>query len=409
MAAIIFKCPNCGGELMFDPATQSYRCEYCNSGFSQEELERMQPIRGEEAFEHSQAEADGAQTEYNGEFCGEKQPGGAYQEEEEQNSEEQNPGEQNVEEQNPEKQNAEEQNTGQQNTAERGSAVVYTCPSCGAQIVTDETTAAAFCYYCHNPVVLSGQLSGEYLPDRIIPFSIDKEAARQQFLEYIGHKKFVPRAFFDQGQLEKLSGIYYPYWMYGCSIQGSIGGEATRVRVWRAGDEEYTETSIYHVERDGQVKLENMTKKALKDSDRALVEGVLPFRMRETKKFSLGYLSGFFAQRRDVEKQSLEEELWQDARQYSKNILRDTIEGYSTVNLRENQMEIREEKWQYLLLPVWVLTYAGKNGQRYYYAMNGQTGNICGKLPVDYRKLGIFSGMIGMVMFLLCLMGGYLI
>ena len=33
-----------------------------------------------------------------------------------------------------------------------GSAAVYTCPSCGAEIVTDETTAATFCYYCHNPV-----------------------------------------------------------------------------------------------------------------------------------------------------------------------------------------------------------------------------------------------------------------
>ena len=32
-----------------------------------------------------------------------------------------------------------------------GSTMVYSCPSCGGEVVTEETTAAAFCYYCHNP------------------------------------------------------------------------------------------------------------------------------------------------------------------------------------------------------------------------------------------------------------------
>ena len=52
------------------------------------------------------------------------------------------------------------------------SAVVYTCLSCGAEIVTDETTAATFCYYCHNPVVLGGRLEGDFLPDKVIPCSV---------------------------------------------------------------------------------------------------------------------------------------------------------------------------------------------------------------------------------------------
>lgn len=357
MAAIIFKCPNCGGELMFDPSTQQYKCEYCGSDFSQEDLEHMEHVWGEEVFD------EGGMGGY---------PGG-------------------------------------EDTKESSTAVVYTCPSCGAQIITDETTAALFCYYCHNPVVLSGQLSGEYLPDRIIPFAIDKDAAMKQFLEYIWRRKFVPAAFFDQAQLEKFSGIYYPYWIYGCRMEGRIDGEATKVRVWSTGDTEYTETSVFHVERDGRVSLENMTKNALRESDKALVEGVLPFRLNEMKPFSMGYLSGFFAQRRDVEKQGAETQFHQDAEKYAKNILRDTIRGYSTVNVREDRMELRDEKWQYLLLPVWVLTYAGKNGRRYYYAMNGQTGTICGKLPVDYRKLGIFSGLIGILVFVLCLIGGQLI
>lgn len=42
MAVVSFKCPNCGGELVFDPNTQSYSCPYCNSEFSQEQIDTMQ-------------------------------------------------------------------------------------------------------------------------------------------------------------------------------------------------------------------------------------------------------------------------------------------------------------------------------------------------------------------------------
>lgn len=39
MAVVSFKCPNCDGELIFDPEQQNYKCEYCASKFTQEELD----------------------------------------------------------------------------------------------------------------------------------------------------------------------------------------------------------------------------------------------------------------------------------------------------------------------------------------------------------------------------------
>ena len=98
MEVVSFKCPNCGGELVFDPNTQNYSCPYCNSEFSQEQIDTMQ--KGKQPSQESEA-ADSAK--------------GQEQEE----------------------------------------AVVYVCPNCGAEIVTDPTTAATECYYCQSPVVLS--------------------------------------------------------------------------------------------------------------------------------------------------------------------------------------------------------------------------------------------------------------
>ena len=96
--------------------------------------------------------------------------------------------------------------------------MVYSCPSCGAEIVAEETTAATSCYYCHNPVVLSGKLDGAYEPDSVIPFEVDQKTARERFKEWIGKKRYVPGDFYSPEQMKRLEGIYYPYWTFGLSL-----------------------------------------------------------------------------------------------------------------------------------------------------------------------------------------------
>ena len=172
MSTISIKCPNCGGELIFDPKSQKYKCEYCGSDFALDEIETEESGTRETS---DSAETAGFET--------------AAESFEKTASDD------------PEAE------------AQESSAVVYTCPSCGAQIVTDQTTAATFCYYCHNPVLLSEQLTGDFHPDQIIPFEIDRKQAEQHFLDFVHKKKFVPNAFFQKNQIEKLTGIYYPYWV----------------------------------------------------------------------------------------------------------------------------------------------------------------------------------------------------
>lgn len=351
MSAISYKCPNCGGELTFDPKTQKFSCQYCVSYFTEQELLQANPPEQED----SQAEEEG------------------------------------------------------QKGKEEGRAVAYSCPSCGAEIITDETTAATFCYYCHNPVVLQGRVSGRYLPDRVLPFQIDQKKARQSFLDYVQKKKFVPRAFFNKEQIEKLTGVYFPYWVCDSRARGSMSARATKVRVWRVGDLEYTETKFYQVERRGSLEFPGITQNALKKANRQLVEGVQPFPMEQCKPFSMGYLSGFQAQKRDQEQEEFQDGILHDVQEYSRGMLRDSIKGYATVKPEQTDIRMEEMNWQYALLPVWTVTYQGKNGQIYYYAMNGITGKVCGKLPVDYKRVGMLFLCVFVPVLLLGLLGGYLI
>ena len=39
MALVSYKCPNCGGSVVFDPKKQKFCCEFCMSEFTKEEME----------------------------------------------------------------------------------------------------------------------------------------------------------------------------------------------------------------------------------------------------------------------------------------------------------------------------------------------------------------------------------
>ena len=343
MALVSYKCPNCGGSVVFDPKKQKFCCEFCMSEFTKEEMEAA-ALKSTETS-GTQEESSAADT-------------------------------------------AQNNNAGSTNQNE--DALVYICPSCGAEVVTDATTAATFCYYCHNPVVLSGKLSGEFLPDYVIPFAMDKKKATGIFLDWIKKKKYIPDDFFSKDQIEKFSGVYFPYLMYSCRVDGRIQAEGEKNRTWVTGNIRYTEHKKYRMERAGQLDVKNVTRNALKKNNSALVEGVLPFDMEKLQPFDMGYLSGFQAEKRDMEKESLTPEVESEVKQYTVEQLKADVMGqYSAVRVDQSDTNIRDARWHYALLPVWILTYRDKAGkdELYYFAMSGQTGKICGKLPVAKGKL----------------------
>ena len=333
MSTISIKCPNCGGELIFDPKSQKYKCEYCGSDFALDEI-GTEDTKTQETLDSAQTAGAGSDSE-----------------------------------------SFEETASGDSEGADQTtSAVVYTCPSCGAQIVTDQTTAATFCYYCHNPVLLSEQLTGEFHPD----------------------------------QIEKLTGIYFPYWVYDAEVDGALSAEGSKIRVWVAGDEEITETKIFRMEREGRISLNEITKHALKKSDQVLAEGVLPYDFSKAEPFHMGYLSGFYAEKRDIEYRELQDEVQNEVEGYTRDMLEDTIQGYTGVHILSDHIRMVDEHWSYTLLPVWTVTYKGPNGKIYYYSMNGQNGKTFGELPIDRKKVLSIGILIGAIVFVIMLIVGYL-
>lgn len=262
----------------------------------------------------------------------------------------------------------------------------YHCQACGAEVVTDDTTAATRCYYCHNPVVLSDRLQGEFRPEAVLPFKLTREQAMEKFKQFIAGKKYVDRRFFSDEQLECFNGVYYPYWLGDIDAQGSFEGQGTRVSTRTTSQYIETTTRNFHVEREGRLSFRNMVRKALSKADRQLSDGIHPYDLNEMKPFSMSYLSGFLAEKRDIEETGVRNEMLEEAKGYAPSMMKkgasfDSLNGKTT-------FKPTGVKMRYVLLPAWVLTYkSGSPDAVYYYMMNGQTGEVCGKLPIDKGRL----------------------
>ena len=134
----------------------------------------------------------------------------------------------------------------------------YSCPSCGADLICDENTAATSCPYCGNPTVVPGQFSGELRPDLIIPFKISKEDAVKALKDYYKGKFFLPKSFTEANHIQEIKGIYVPFWMFDGKAEGNAYYEAGQSRTVRSENSEVTETKYYDVYRAGNVTFEKV-------------------------------------------------------------------------------------------------------------------------------------------------------
>lgn len=353
MAVITYKCPNCGGALEFNADTQNWKCEFCLSDFNNEEIKTFRD-------------------------------------------------EQNL------KDDFLEQQVAEEDTEFAEKARVYSCANCGAEIVTDETTAATFCYYCHSPAIIPKQLSGEYRPAKVIPFKFKKEAAREIFIKWCKKKPLLSRQFISSSQLELLSGIYIPFWLFDCDTRGKIIAEGKKVRTWVSGNKRYTETKYYDLIRTATASFNGIPADGSKKADDHLMELLEPYNYREMEDFSMSYLSGYLAEKYDVDKKDVFGRISDRINKYANTLLRNTIYDYSSVTVKNSNIDIYNSKATYVLLPVWIFTYNYK-GKTYIFAMNGQTGKIAGSLPLSKARMAAWFGIISGITFAILSIGGMLL
>ncbi len=341
MAALTeYKCPCCGGAIEFNSNTQNMKCPYCDTEF---EIEAIK--------EYCEASNDvGDDLSWN-------TPDSEW------------------------------------SAGEQDGMKIYTCKSCGGQIVADENTAASACPYCDNPIVMTGQFDGGLKPDLIIPFKIDKNGAKSALEKYLKGKFLLPKSFSNENRIEEIKGVYVPFWLYDCDADAYIRYRATKVRTWKAGDYLYTETSHFLIVRNGGISFEKVPVDGSTKMPDELSEAIEPYNYGDCTKFETAYLAGYMADKYDVDAEASEKRANERIRKSTQEEFRNTVIGYDTVIPEAANIRLKSGKIRYALMPVWMLNTKYK-GEMYSFSMNGQTGKFVGNLPTDKGKFwGLFAGV----------------
>ncbi len=329
-----YKCPCCTAGLRFGPDSQKLKCEYCENEF---ELDAVKAFNEEDASSVKE------------EYEVEAQPDDGWSE------------------------------------AEQENMHLFTCPSCGGEIITDITTAATFCPYCDNPTVLPGRLSGGLKPDAIIPFKTSKEDAKNAFLHLCKGKPLLPSIFLSSQQVEKITGVYVPFWLYDCG--GSFAGsyKATRVHHWSDSHYNYTRTEHFLLRREAEAEFAGIPMDGSSKMEDTFMESIEPFDYSQLENFDTAYLTGYLADKYDVEVSAGHDRVRQRVNASMEGQIQSSILGYSTAIPTQRSVSIHRSKERYVLLPVWILN-TRYQGKLYTFAMNGQTGKMTGKFPVCPKK-----------------------
>lgn len=341
MAVHEYKCPCCGGAIAFDSATQKMKCPFCDTEFDVESLKGYDADLNDEGTDKLEWDTK-AGTQW-----------------------------------------TEDEETGLR---------TYICKSCGGAIVGDANTAATECPFCGNHAIVMEQFKGALKPDYVIPFKLDKEAAKAKYKEHL-NKFLLPKVFKDENHIDEIKGIYVPFWLFDADADADIRYRATRVRMWSDSRYDYTETSYYSVYRAGDIGFEHVPVDGSSRMPDDLMESVEPYDFSQAVDFQTAYLSGYFADKYDVDADSSVNRANERVKATTEDSFADTVKGYVTVTPENTSVRLSNGKSKYAFYPVWLMntTY---NGEKYIFAMNGQTGKFVGNLPTDKGKFWGFTALI---------------
>lgn len=278
----------------------------------------------------------------------------------------------------------------------------YICQSCGAELMTEETTTATECPYCGSPTILPDQIEGGVKPELVIPFSVTKEQAQQLFESYFKGKKLLPNVFLNtRNRIAEMRKLYVPYWLFDCKACGNAIYNAQKKRISREGEWEVTYTDHYIVTRSGSMEFLHIPVDGSQKLDNDITESLEPYDMRAAVPFMPAVLAGALADHADVEQIDCEERARQRVENSMEQALRNTVSGYTTVTPRTKDFHTESGKVTPVLMPVWMIT-TEKDGTTYTFAINGQTGKLTCNVPADTKKsilwgTGVFAGVFSLV------------
>lgn len=267
------------------------------------------------------------------------------------------------------------------------------CPRCGA--TTTSTHLSQACPFCGAPLVVdTAASSGALVPDAVLPFGIDRTAARTALVAWTRSRWFAPRALRSVSTAESVRGTYVPHWTFDADTETDYTGQrgehywvtvTTTDSEGRAQSHQEMRTSWHRAAGTVRLLFDDLLVVATRALPIRIIRKLEPWPLGDAVPFSPDYLAGHDTLRYDVEPETgLEEAKAVMARRIEADV-RDDIGG-DEQRVTSMDTYYRAVTYKLVLLPAWLAVYVYA-GRTFEVAINALTGEVLGERPWSVVKI----------------------
>lgn len=294
-------------------------------------------------------------------------------------------------------------------------ALEVQCQSCGATVTFTPPEVARQCDFCGVQIVSQAKSADPILaPEGVLPFCITQQQANAGLRQWLQSRWFAPNALKQFAQPDSIHGVYLPFWTYDTNTTSHYTGER---------GEYYYVTETYY-ERDAQGNQVARTRQVRHTRwysasgtvsrwfDDVLVpatislaqnrlEALEPWDLVSLKPYDPAFLSGFKAQRYQVDLAQGFERVKQVTADVIQSDVREDIGG-DEQRIHNIATHYSGITFKHLLLPVYSGAYHF-NQKVFQIVINGRTGEIQGDRPYSFWKIALFVTAILFILLIIAL------
>ena len=344
-----YNCKTCGAELSWNPETESLKCQYCDSEFKVEDFDSLS---SEEELANKDAEIKREVNETD--VVTDDSEGGDY--------------------------------------------VVYKCSHCNAEVITSKSTIATTCAYCGRNLTIfnddTNEIKKKFSPKKIIPFLIKKDDVKDKYSKHIKKSPLVPKDFEAKNIIEKIKGIYVPFWLFDLEMEAKAEIEAQKTTSISSRNHITYTTEIFRVDEEGTAVFEKIPADGLKTLDNELVKNIEPYDYNKITDYNPTYMAGYYAECYNEDQNDVLPVVVKKAEEgICECFLNNVKVRHDTKCVKNIQSAHKITNIDYAMLPLWLM-YTNYKGKDYLFGMNGETGKFYGKIPMNKKKLFLIVGAV---------------
>ena len=286
------------------------------------------------------------------------------------------------------------------------------CQSCKAVSVFDPARVGQNCEFCGSPALVDyQQIKAPVRPQSLLPFKVTQSHVREQIRGWYASKWLAPNALKSRALVDRVHGIYIPYWTFDahavCPWTAEAGHSYYTTETYRDSQGRTQRRQVRRVRWEpasGEVRhfFDDEPIPGTKGLSHSLLKDVEPFpTTTDLVPYSTAYVSGFVVEQYQI--------ALADAAQLSQAAMTERLRQMCAAQVpgdthRNLQIDPRfsGQTFKHILAPIWLLTYNFRT-KTFHVVVNGYTGKMAGDYPKSWIKIAllVLAAVIVLIIFLL--------